>query len=130
MMTKLQKRRKIFIYLLASGISLIILAFILYKILEGQAFGDRGISKNAVPTLYSPPLSETKEFLMKSINERFKCTKLHKLDVSHFNSIGMFPYLLQNSRETCNMAADFVGYDKFIDAMLHGEKHLGIPADS
>lgn len=102
----------------------------LYKVLEGQAFGDRGTAKNAVPTLFSPPLNESKESLMKSVNERFKCTNPHKIDVAHFNPVGMFPYLLQNTLETCNKAADFVGYNKFIDAMLHGEKHLGIPADS
>jgi hypothetical protein len=126
-LTKLQKRRKIFVYLLASGIISIIFAFILYKVLESQAFGDRGTAKNVMPTLFT---NESKEELIKSINERFKCSSHHEIDVSQFNSVGMFPYLLKNTVETCNKAADFVGYDKFIDAMLHGEKHLGIPATS
>ena len=97
--------------------------------METQAFGDRGTARNAIPTLFSSP-TESKEALMKSVNDRFKCLNSHKIDVSHFNSIGMFPYLLENTEQTCNKAADFVGYDKFIDAMLHGEQHLGIPATS
>lgn len=124
---KIQKRRKIFLYLLLSGISLIILTFIFYKILESQAFGDRGVARNALPTLFS---NDSKSNLLISVNERFKCKNSHKIDLAHFNSVGMFPYLLENAAETCNKAADFVGYDKFIDAMLYGEAHLGIPASS
>lgn len=126
-LSKLQKSRKIFVYLLASGITLIIFAFILYKVLESQAFGDRGRAKNVMPILFT---NESKEQLMESVNERFKCSYSHKIDISHFNTVGMFPYLLKNTAETCNKAADFVGYNKFIDAMLHGEQHLGIPATS
>ena len=125
--TKRQRRQKIFFYLLASGITVIAFAFILYKVLESQAFGDRGIARNVLPTLFT---NESKETLIESVSARFKCSNSHKIDVSHFNSVGMFPYLLKNTLETCNKAADFVGYDKFIDVMLHGERHLGIPAVS
>lgn len=124
---KRQKRRKIFIYFLASGIIIIIFAFILYKVLESQAFGDRGTARNVLPTLFT---NDTKETLIESVNDRFKCSSSHKIDISHFNSVGMFPYLLNNTMQTCNKATDFVGYDKFIDVMLYGEVHLGIPAVS
>ena len=124
---KRQKRQRIFFYLLTSGITLITFAFILYKVLESQAFGDRGTARNVLPTLFT---NDSKVTLIESVNDRFKCSNSYKIDVSHFNSVGMFPYLLKNNVETCNKAADFVGYDKFIDVMLHGERHLGIPAVS
>lgn len=123
------KRRKLFIYLLGFGIFIVIIAFIFYQILVGQAFADRGQAENVVPQLFQLDLAGKKD-LLESVQERFKCSQKNKLDLSHFNSVGMFPFLLKNGPETCNRASDFVGYDRFIDAMLHGEEHLGIPAKS
>lgn len=123
------KRRTLFIYLLGFGIFLVVVAFILYKLLVGQAFADRGQAENVVPQLFQLDLARKRE-LLESVQERFKCSHKHKIDVAHFNSVGMFPYLLKNGPDTCNRASDFVGYDRFIDAMLHGEEHLGIPAKS
>lgn len=124
-----KRRRNLFIYLLGFGLFALLFAFSFYKFLVGQAFADRGVVENVVPTLYSPR-NEEKDQLLDSVNERFKCRNQHLIDISHINSIGMFPYLLKNNQNTCNRAADFVGYDGFLDAMLHGEKHLGIPAKS
>ena len=124
------KRRKYFIYLLGFGIFLVLFAFLFYRILVGQAFADRGQAENVVPQLFTASDQSGKGKLLESVQERFKCSQKHKIDLAHFNSAGMFPFLLKNSPDTCNRAADFVGYDRFIDAMLHGEEHLGIPAKS
>lgn len=106
-----------------------IIAFLFYKLLVGQAFADRGQAENVVPQFFQSDLAGKRE-LLESVQDRFKCSHKHKVDLAHFNSVGMFPFLLKNSADTCNRATDFVGYDRFIDAMLHGEEHLGIPAKS
>lgn len=124
------KRRKYFIYLLGFGIFLVLFAFLFYRILVGQAFADRGQAENVVPRLFTSSDQSGKSEFLESVQERFKCSQRHKIDLAHFNSVGMFPFILKNSPDTCNRAADFVGYDRFIDAMLHGEEHLGIPAKS
>ena len=124
------KRRKYFIYLLGFGIFLVLFAFLFYRILVGQAFADRGQAENVVPRLFTSSDQSGKSEFLESVQERFKCSQRHKIDLAHLNSVGMFPFILKNSPDTCNRAADFVGYDRFIDAMLHGEEHLGIPAKS
>ena len=125
----LPKRRKLFIYLLGFGVLSIVFAFIFYQLLVGQAFADRGRADNVLPQLFTPDHAQKLQ-LLESVQERFKCSQTHKIDLAHFNSVGMFPFLLKNSPDTCNKATDFVGYDRFIDAMLHGEEHLGVPANS
>ena len=121
--------RRLFSYLIIFGIITIGAAFLCYYYLVGQAFADRGVAENAVPMLYSPSNSQ-RDQLLRSVNGRFKCSSPQKIDVSHFNSVGMFPFLLENHKDTCNRAADFVGYDRFLDAILHGERQLGVPASS
>lgn len=123
------KRRKYFIYSLGSGIFLILSAFIFYKTLIGKAFADRGQAESSLPDLFSAQQDE-KQKLLESVQEKFKCSQKNKFDVAHFNSVGMFPYLLKNGPQTCNKASDFVGYDGVIDAMLYGEDNLGVPAKS
>jgi hypothetical protein len=125
-----QKRRKQFIYLTLLGIFFVVCAFLFYELLIGQAFADRGVSENVLPVMYSSQDANGKIALLSSVQERFKCSNNHKVDVSHFNSVGMFPYLLRNGPDICNRASDFVGYDQFIDAMLHGERNLGQPAST
>lgn len=122
------RRRKYFIFSLGFGIVLIFSAFIFYKILIGKAFADRGRAESIVPEFYSTNRERAKEMLLESVQKGFNCAQKNKFDVAHFNSVGMFPYLLKNGPQTCNKASDFVGYKRFIDAMLYGEDHLGEPA--
>lgn len=124
---KSSKRKSRYFYLLSVGTVLIAFVFLVYQLLVGQAFADRGLAKNSVPIFFSPHDS-FKASLLESTNEYFKCSNNRTVDISHFNSVGMFPYLIKNGPGQCNKAADFVGYDNFISAMLHGERHFGIPA--
>lgn len=124
---KISKRRRLFGYLLSFSAILIVFAFVFYQFLVGQAFGDRGFARNSVPTHHTSG-NKFKTDLLKSANESFKCSNSRTVDISHFNSVGMFPYLFENGPEYCNKASDFVGYNNFISAMLHGEKHPGVPA--
>lgn len=122
--------RKLFAHLLWVGISLIIISFLLYRFLLLQAFSDRGVSRNFIPAHIVGSSNKMKENVLLTAQQYFKCTNPRKVDISHFNSVGMFPYLLKSDLDTCNKSTDFVGYEKFISAMLHGEEHLGRPASS
>lgn len=121
---RLQRGKIILFYLLITAILLIGIFFGIYKLFLGQAFADRGVSENTPPSLYS--VSSKPD--METYVAKFSCDSQEKItDLPPF-SVGMFPFTVKNSRNTCNRAADFIGIDGFLDAFLYGEAGIAKPA--
>lgn len=116
---------RLLIYFFVAAIVVIATFFGIYKLFLGQAFADRGFSENVMPTIVSSKKTDLHRF-----NELFNCKSHSKVvDIPAF-SVGMFPYLLKNTENTCNRAPDFIGVERFLDAFLYGEAGIAKAANA
>lgn len=119
-----QRGKRILIYLLVAAFLSIAVFFGIYKLFLGQAFADRGVSENTTPILYTPSQKPDLEYYA----AKFTCDAQEKLDDLPSFSVGIFPFTIPNTQNSCNRAADFIGVEGFLDAFLYGETGIGKPA--
>lgn len=110
-------------------VSLIVIGglFGIYFLFLGQAFADRGVSENVMPAVVTVG---GKSVDVKYYNDKFICSSESKVVDLPPSSVGMFPLLLRNTKNTCNKATDFIGVERFLDAFLYGEAGIASPAKS
>ena len=113
------------IYFLIVSFVVISSLFGIYYLFLGQAFADRGLSENVLPTVFTSGANIPD---MKQFNDRFLCSSKDKVvDLPPF-SVGMFPNFLNNTKNTCNKSVEFIGIERFLDAFLYGESGVATPA--